>query len=126
MAYVSVPKDLLQVKSKVMFNLTKRQLTCFTLGALLGFCVYSSATTVMDSSNALTIMILSMFPFFFFAMYEKNGQSLEVILQQVYLVKFGTPKLRPYRSKNFYSKLEEQYNLNMEVSDIVRTTKKGN
>ncbi len=80
MAYVTVPKDLLQVKTKVMFNLTKRQLTCFTLGALVGLCVYSSATTLTDSSNALTFMIMSMFPFFFFAMYEKNGQPLEVIL----------------------------------------------
>lgn len=29
MAYVNVPKDLSKVKTKVMFNLTKRQLVCF-------------------------------------------------------------------------------------------------
>ena len=29
MAYVPVPKDLTKVKTKVMFNLTKRQLVCF-------------------------------------------------------------------------------------------------
>ena len=29
MAYVTVPKDLTKIKSKVMFNLTKRQLLCF-------------------------------------------------------------------------------------------------
>ena len=29
MAYVQVPKDLTRVKTKVMFNLTKRQLICF-------------------------------------------------------------------------------------------------
>ena len=34
MAYVPVPKDLTKVKTKVMFNLTKRQLICFTGGAL--------------------------------------------------------------------------------------------
>ncbi|RHT37082.1 PrgI family protein, partial [Firmicutes bacterium AM29-6AC] len=28
MAYVPVPKDLTKVKTKVMFNLTKRQLIC--------------------------------------------------------------------------------------------------
>ena len=28
MAYVNVPKDLSKVKSKVLFNLTKRQLVC--------------------------------------------------------------------------------------------------
>ena len=32
MAYVTVPKDLTKIKSKVMFNLTKRQLICFSVG----------------------------------------------------------------------------------------------
>ena len=36
MAYVPVPKDLTKVKTKVAFNLTKRQLVCFGGGALLG------------------------------------------------------------------------------------------
>ena len=36
MAYVPVPKDLTRVKTKVMFNLTKRQLVCFSCGALIG------------------------------------------------------------------------------------------
>ena len=34
MAYVSIPKDLSRVKSKFLFNLTKRQVVCFGLGAL--------------------------------------------------------------------------------------------
>ena len=33
MAYVSVPKDLNAVKTKVLLNLTKRQLICFGGGA---------------------------------------------------------------------------------------------
>ena len=32
MAYVPVPKDLTRVKTKIMFNLTKRQLVCFGSG----------------------------------------------------------------------------------------------
>ena len=36
MAYVSVPKDLTRVKTKVIFNLTKRQIVCFGGGALIG------------------------------------------------------------------------------------------
>ncbi|MCE0642438.1 PrgI family protein, partial [Clostridioides difficile] len=30
MAYVPVPKDLSKVKTKVAFNLTKRQILCFS------------------------------------------------------------------------------------------------
>ena len=36
LAYVPVPKDLTKVKTKVAFNLTKRQLVCFGGGALIG------------------------------------------------------------------------------------------
>ena len=35
MAYVPVPKDLTKVKTKVMFNLTKRQLVCLGSGAII-------------------------------------------------------------------------------------------
>lgn len=34
MAYVPVPKDLTKVKTKIAFNLTKRQLICFSIGVL--------------------------------------------------------------------------------------------
>lgn len=37
MPYVPVPKDLTEVKTKVAFNLTKRQLICFGGAALFLF-----------------------------------------------------------------------------------------
>ena len=40
MAFVPVPKDLNRVKTKVMFNLTKRQLICFAVAAVIGVPVY--------------------------------------------------------------------------------------
>ena len=46
MAYVPVPKDLTRVKTKVAFNLTKRQLVCFGCGALIGeMCIRDSRYT---------------------------------------------------------------------------------
>lgn len=36
MAYVSVPKDLTHVKSKMLFGLTKRQVVCFGAALLMG------------------------------------------------------------------------------------------
>ena len=44
MAYVPVPKDLTKVKTKVMFNLTRRQLVCFTAGALVYRCSCGSVS----------------------------------------------------------------------------------
>lgn len=40
MAYVPVPKDLTRIKSKFIFNLTKRQVVCFGLGALVGVPIF--------------------------------------------------------------------------------------
>ena len=83
MAYVTVPKDLTKVKSKVMFNLTKRQLICFTPAVLLGVPLFFLSRGVLGNSTATLLMILVMLPFFFFAMYEKNGIPLEVYLQHM-------------------------------------------
>lgn len=40
MPYVNVPNDLSKIKTKVAFNLTKRQLVCFGGGALVGIPSY--------------------------------------------------------------------------------------
>ena len=40
MAYVTVPKDLTHVKSKVVFGLTKRQLICFSGALVIGVPLY--------------------------------------------------------------------------------------
>ena len=36
MAYVPVPKDLNKIKTKLAFNLTKRQLICFSIAGCMG------------------------------------------------------------------------------------------
>lgn len=35
-----VPKDLSKIKTKIFFNLTKRQLLCFGCGAVIGIPLY--------------------------------------------------------------------------------------
>ena len=77
MAYVNVPKDLSKVKTKVMFNLTKRQLICFGSGALVGVPLFFLLKSYISTSTASLCMVLVMLPFFLFAMYEKNGQPFE-------------------------------------------------
>ena len=79
MAYVPVPKDLSRVKSKIAFNLTKRQLVCFGGGALLGVPLFFLIKGPLGNSTAALCMILIMLPFFMLGVYEKNGQPLEKI-----------------------------------------------
>jgi hypothetical protein len=96
MAYVPVPKDLTKVKSKVMFNLTKRQLICFGGGALIGVPLFFLLRDSVGTSTAAIVMMIVMLPFFLFAMYERNGQPLEYVLRNVIQTLFIRPKERPY------------------------------
>ena len=124
MAYVPVPKDLTKVKSKVMFNLTKRQLVCFGGGALIGVPLFFLLRGSIGTSTAIIVMIFSMLPFFLFAMYERNGQPLEKVLHNVIQTLFIRPKQRPYQTNNLYAALMQQNKIEMEVRRIAQKTKK--
>ena len=123
MAYVPVPKDLAAVKTKVMFNLTKRQLICFGSGAAIGIPLFFILKPHVPVSAAAICMILVMLPFFLLAMYEKNGQPLEKILRNIIEVSFIRPKQRPYQTNNFYAVLKRQDTLDKEVYQIVNGKK---
>lgn len=123
-SYISVPRDLTKVKSKVMFNLTKRQLICFGLAALIGVPSFFVLKTVMEVNTAVMGMMFIMMPFFFLAMYEKNGQPLEVILNHMIQAIFKRPKIRPYVTENYYDALMRQAKAEKEVEKIVRFSQK--
>ena len=108
MAFVPVPKDLNRVKTKVMFNLTKRQLVCFALAAAVGVPVFFIAKTKLELSAAAMVMVVIMLPFIFFALYEKDGQPAEKILGHVVKSMFLRDKVRPYRTSNLYAALQQE------------------
>lgn len=68
MAYVTVPKDLTKVKTKVALNLTKRQLVCFSAAAVVGVPLFFLIRGSVPQTAATFIMVLAMLPFFMFAM----------------------------------------------------------
>ncbi len=107
MAYVSVPKDLTKVKSKVMLNLTKRQVVCLGIAAALGLPFYFLTKDHIGISNAATGMVLLMLPAFFFAMYEKDGLPFEKLLMNMLSVKLLRPAVRRYEVENLYETGEE-------------------
>ena len=123
MAYVSVPKDLSTVKTKVVLNLTKRQLICFSAALAVGLPIFFLTKDSVGTSASSLLMIFSMLPLFMFAIYEKHGQPLEVILKHYIEVRFLTPKQRPYKTDNFYAVLIRQDKLDKEVKHIVERRK---
>ena len=123
-SYISVPRDLTRVKSKVMFNLTKRQLICFSVAALIGVPSFFLLKKIGSTSMAAMGMMVVMMPLFFLAMYEKNGQPLEVILNHFIQAIFIRPKIRPYQTNNYYAALMREIKAEREVEQIVRISKK--
>lgn len=119
-SYISVPRDLTKVKSKVMFNLTKRQLICFSVAALIGVPSFFLLKKIGSASMAAMGMMVIMMPLFFLAMYERNGQPLEVYLDHFIQANFKRPKVRPYQTNNYYAALMRQAQAEKEVEAIVR------
>lgn len=106
MAFVSVPKDLSKVKSKVAFNLTQRQLICFGTAAAVGIPFYILTKDTLGTSTSGIFMVLIMLPFFFLAMYEKDGLPFEKILGNFILFLLHE-QVRTYQTENIYRQMEE-------------------
>ena len=112
---VTVPKDLSGIKTKVVMNLTKRQLVCFGSAAAVGIPFYLATKDILGTQAAALIMVVIVLPFFFLAMYEKDGFPAEKILYFMVRQKILTPGIRPYKSENLFKQLEEREKLEKEV-----------
>ena len=103
MPYVNVPNDLSKVKTKVAFNLTKRQLICFGGGAAIGIPAYLLSKGPLGSTGAMFLMLAVMLPAFLLAMYERDGLPFEKVVLNIIRAKFLRPGVRPYQTQNIYA-----------------------
>ena len=119
MPYVQVPKDLAKIKTKVAFNLTKRQLICFGIAGATALPTYFFTRDAIGNMAAMILLIIVAMPSFLIAMYEKNGLPFEKVAKTVIKSRFLRPKVRPYKTENLYEYAEKQYDLEKEVKSIV-------
>lgn len=75
-AYISVPRDLTRVKTKVFFGLTKRQLLCFGAAALIGVPSFFLLKSCGNLSLAAMGMVIIMLPLFFLAISGSVSKKL--------------------------------------------------
>ena len=120
---VPVPKDLSGIKTKVALNLTKRQIICFSGAAITGVPLYFLTKGVFGTQAAALIMVGVMLPFFFLAMYERDGFPAEKLLYFMIRQKMLTPGIRPYKSENLYEQLEEREKIKKEVRYLEKKAK---
>lgn len=81
MGYVQIPKDLSKIKTKVVFNLTKRQLIGFSTSGFVGIPSYLYMKNFIGSDLSILFMILITLPIFFVTFYEKDGLVCEKYLK---------------------------------------------
>ena len=103
MSYVNVPNDLSKIKTKMAFNLTKRQLVCFGSAAAVGIPSYLLARGSIGNTGAMFFMLVIMLPAFLLAMYEKDGLPFEKVVKNIIRARFTRPGIRTYQTENIYA-----------------------
>jgi len=121
MPYVQIPKDLSKIKNKVVFNLTTRQLICFGVATVIGVPTYILTRDTLGNQASVLLMMGIMLPFFLLAMYEKDAQPAEKVLRNYIRANFFYPKIRLYKTENFYNNVQKN---NKEVKLIGKQNKK--
>lgn len=122
---VAVPKDLSGIKTKVALNLTKRQIICFSGAIITATPTYFLTRNMLGTSGSTFLLMLVAMPFFFFAMYSRDGFPAEKILMFMIRQKFLTPGIRPYKSQNLYARLEDKERIRKEVHDLEEQKRGG-
>lgn len=101
--YVNVPKDILKIREKYLFGLTKRQLLFVLIAGILcyigyGFLKEYLGTDSLYISGFLAIVVL------FIGFFEEDGLFLEhKIKNLIYFVK--NKKVKLYKTENIYQKI---------------------
>jgi hypothetical protein len=80
---------------------------CFSVAGAIGIPVYFLTRAPIGTSAAVLVMIALMLPFFFVAMYEKDGLPAEIVFRNFIRAKLW-PGTRPYKTENLYEYLEEE------------------
>lgn len=105
--YVSIPKDLNDIKEKFMMGFTKRQVICFSIGLAVGAPVFFLTRSTVGMSGAIFEMGACAAPAILCGLYRKNGVFLE---KQVRYMRayFTRPRKRYYQTHNIFAAIERE------------------
>ena len=103
--YVSIPKDLNDIKEKFIMGLTKRQVLCFGIGLVLGAPVFFLTRNALGMSGAIFAMGAVAAPAILCGLYRKNGVFLE---KQIKFMReyFTKPRKRYFKATNIFMSIE--------------------
>jgi hypothetical protein len=103
--YVSIPKDLNDIKEKFIMGLTKRQVICFSIGLVIGAPVFFITKSAVGLTTAMFAMGACAAPAILCGLYKKNGVFLEK--QAKFMLDFfRRPRKRFYKTTNVFECME--------------------
>lgn len=120
---VDVAKDPKAIKNRFIGNFTKRQVICFSSAAIAGIPFYLLTRKMIGTDVAAMLMVAIMLPFFFVAMYEKDGEPAEKYIMQIIKMRFIRPGIRRYKVENLYEQLKERERMEKEVEILEKKRK---
>ena len=123
MDYVPIPKDLDKIKTKVAFNLTKRQLIGFSVAGLIGIPIYLTLKKYLPNDISMMFLLVSTFPVFYITFFDKDGLTFEKYFKYFYLHKFYQPTKRV--RKEVYFEEKRKANENAKSKSDAKAVKKG-
>ena len=103
--YVQIPKDLNDIKEKVIMGFTKRQVICFGIGLAVGAPVFFLTKNSLGMSGAVFAMGAVSAPAILCGLYKKNGVFLEKQVKYMFEY-FKRPRKRYYRTINIFECIE--------------------
>lgn len=118
MKIVPLPKDLREIESKVLKNLSKRQIIHILIAAPILFLVYlPSFAFLADEFTAGIIALIVVFPIFVNLFYKKEGMSFIEMFALRYLKEKKHKKIRFLNYKNLYLEIIENYNKKVKTQE---------
>lgn len=130
MTFVPIPKDLTDVKTKIMFNLTGRQLVNFVIAGAIAIPTFIFSKDYIGNELSVMLVMILTSPFIFFAFFEKDGLSGIQYLKNIIDFKYKKSPIRIYKNTNFYKTLddiqrfEKQFIKNEKAEKINKQNKK--
>lgn len=117
---VSIPKELKNIKSKLFFGLTKRQLIGFSIALAMGLPVFFFLKS-FSLDVALYGLFFTAFPFIFGTIFTKDGMPAETWIKLYIEYKYLNPQKRYFKVSKRNVKVAAERNMMNEKRKVRKT-----
>lgn len=123
MLNVKICKNVKSAETKLIFNLTTRQLICILMAIAVSIPAFLLLKPFVDIEAIFVIITFICVPFFGVGFVRPYGLPLEKFLYIIWTDNIETPKVLKYKTKNFYDIKEHKV---FTADDLNDTKEKNN